>query len=92
MQKIVAVVLALSVSCCWTADLSAANGWSPVIIATGPYRHQLQSLPIERRPNRPLHFYGNAVRRSHARNQSAKFASPAKPSLLRPLSVRPTRR
>lgn len=40
-------------------------GWSPNIIATGPQREHLRSLPIEQRPNRPLHFYGNTVRRLH---------------------------
>jgi hypothetical protein len=44
----------------------AANGWSPVVIARGSYRAQLQSMPIESRPNRPFHFYGNAVRRANA--------------------------
>jgi hypothetical protein len=42
-------------------------GWSPVIVATGEYRSSLQSLPIEHRPYRPLHFYGNTVRRLHHR-------------------------
>ena len=26
-------------------------------------RRQLRAMPIEQRPNRPLHFYGNSVRR-----------------------------
>jgi hypothetical protein len=42
-------------------------GWSPVIIATGDYRKEIESLPIEQRPYRPLHFYGNTVRRIHYR-------------------------
>lgn len=29
-------------------------------------RSVLESIPIVERPNRPLHFYGNAVRRRHA--------------------------
>ncbi len=45
----------------------AEPGWSPVIVARGSYRHQIESLPIEQRPYRPLHFYGNSVRRSHYR-------------------------
>ena len=40
-------------------------GWSPVIIATGQYRQQIKSLPIEQRPYRPFHFYGNSIRRSY---------------------------
>ena len=30
-------------------------------------RQQIRQLPILERPNRPGHFYGNAVRRAHAR-------------------------
>ncbi|WP_164100759.1 hypothetical protein [Candidatus Laterigemmans baculatus] len=50
-----------------TSAAAAEPRWVPVIIARGEYREHLQSLPIEQRPNRPLHFYGNAVRRQHAR-------------------------
>lgn len=42
-------------------------GWSPVVIARGAYREQIKSLPMEQRPYRPLHFYGNTVRRLHYR-------------------------
>jgi hypothetical protein len=51
------------------AERSAAAepGWSPVIIATGAYREQIRSTPIELRPYRPLHIYGNTVRRIHYR-------------------------
>ena len=33
-------------------------------------RSHIRSLPIEARPNRPIHFYGNAVRRRHHRAAS----------------------
>jgi hypothetical protein len=46
---------------------AAEPSWSPVIIATGEYRQQIESMPIEQRPYRPLHFYGNAVRRNYHR-------------------------
>ncbi len=49
---------------------TVANDWSPVVIARGSYRAKLQSMPIEERPNRPLHVYGNAVRRAKARKYS----------------------
>lgn len=42
-------------------------GWSPVVVARGEYRYQIKSLPIEQRPNRPFHFYGNSIRRRHYR-------------------------
>ena len=48
-----------------TAAIGYEPQWSPVIIATGEYRQKLQATPIEYRPNRPFHFYGNTVRRRH---------------------------
>ena len=50
------------------ADQAQAEpGWSPVVIPTGAYREQIKSMPIEQRPYRPFHFYGNTVRRSYYR-------------------------
>jgi hypothetical protein len=37
------------------------------VIARGAYRQKIRSTPIVHRPNRPLHFYGNTVRRMHHR-------------------------
>ncbi len=42
----------------------APTGWYPYVIAREQDRDCLRSTPIELRPYRPLHFYGNAVRRS----------------------------
>ena len=42
-------------------------GWLPVIVARGELKQQIESTPIVDRPNRPLHFYGNAVRRKYYR-------------------------
>jgi hypothetical protein len=36
----------------------------PYVIARGADRQVIQNTPIEQRPNRPLHFYGNFVRRN----------------------------
>lgn len=47
--------------------VAAEPGWSPVIVATGDYRQRIESMPIEQRPYRPLHFYGNTVRRNYYR-------------------------
>ena len=41
--------------------------WSGRVIATGAEREQIEAIPIELRPNRPLHFYGNTVRRQYYR-------------------------
>lgn len=43
------------------------SGPSPGVIAFGEAREQIRNTPIEKRPNRPLHFYGNAVRRRGGR-------------------------
>ncbi|WP_442508782.1 hypothetical protein SH528x_000314 [Novipirellula sp. SH528] len=49
--------------------LAAEPGWSPIIIPTGDYRQEIKSMPIEQRPYRPGHFYGNTVRRMHYRGE-----------------------
>ena len=42
-------------------------GFDPRVITFGEAREEIKSKPIESRPNRPLHVYGNAVRRRHSR-------------------------
>lgn len=49
------------------ATNAAEPGWAPFVIARGEERQIIRSLPIEQRPYRPLHFYGNTVRRMHYR-------------------------
>jgi hypothetical protein len=44
-------------------------GWKNQVITVGPLREELESLPIEKRPYRPLHFYGNTVRRRYHRGR-----------------------
>jgi hypothetical protein len=63
------------------AVASAQTGWVPYVVAPGPMREQIQALPIEQRPNRPLHFYGNAVRRNYYRSQGVP-TSPFLPSVI----------
>ena len=41
--------------------------WTHGVVRTGPERDAIKSLPITARPYRPLHFYGNTVRRLHYR-------------------------
>ncbi|MEM6473242.1 MAG: hypothetical protein AAF802_27015 [Planctomycetota bacterium] len=38
------------------------TGWSPIVLPTGPYRQQIKTMPIEHRPGRLFHVYGNAMR------------------------------
>ena len=40
-------------------------GWTGEVIASPDERAVLASTPIINRPYRPLHFYGNTVRRLH---------------------------
>jgi hypothetical protein len=50
----------------------------PGVIARGDERARLQNTPIEQRPYRPLHFYGNTVRRRHYRSVSRPTRSSSK--------------
>lgn len=55
------------------------------IIATGDFREQIESTPIELRPYRPLHFYGNAVRRRHHRGTLLPLPAPVVRQLPEPV-------
>jgi len=65
--------LGIALGACLMADsvVAAEPGWSPIVIPTGQYREQIKSMPIEMRPYRPLHFYGNTIRRNHYRGNPA---------------------
>ena len=45
--------------------------WYPYVLARGQDRATIQSPPIVDRPYRPMHFYGNTVRRMHHRGTPA---------------------
>jgi len=47
-------------------------GWLGVVVARGELKQQIESTPILERPNRPFHFYGNAVRREYYRFSPAQ--------------------
>ena len=47
---------------------NSQQSWYPYVIARGEDRAQIQSMPMEMRPNRPGHFWGNTVRRNYYRN------------------------
>jgi hypothetical protein len=46
---------------------SREAGFDPRVITFGETRDQIKSTPITDRPNRPLHVYGNSVRRRQHR-------------------------
>ena len=50
-------------------------GRLPVVVARGELREQIRSTPILERPYRPLHFYGNAVRRAYYRGSPSATLS-----------------
>lgn len=65
-------ILSLVVSLSSSVSVSSARepGRINVVIARGELRRQIEATPILHRPYRPLHFYGNAVRRAHYRGSS----------------------
>jgi hypothetical protein len=65
-------ILSLPMEAALPVAEAAQTGFDPRIIAIGEARDQIKSKPIEQRPYRPLHVYGNTVRR----RQSRAHASP----------------
>lgn len=50
------------------AEMQAQEpGWTSRVLKLGPEREISEQTPILERPYRPLHFYGNAVRRGYYR-------------------------
>ena len=47
--------------------VAGSQRFDPRIVVVGKERERLKNTPIEQRPNRPLHIYGNAVRRRGGR-------------------------
>jgi hypothetical protein len=71
------LLLVIFVSVEGTVAVGASpSDWSPVVIPTGAYRAQIKSLPVQERPGRPLHVYGNTVR---LMEQSRSANSPVRP-------------
>ena len=61
---------------CPAAHASAAGGgFDPRVVTFGAAREQLQNTPITDRPYRPLHVYGNTVRRRHNRGAAPRPSS-----------------
>lgn len=62
--------------------------WYPYVLARGNDRSVIKNTHINDRPYRPLHFYGNAVRRNYYRGNPA----PMPKDLIRASTVRLRRR
>ncbi len=80
-MRTLALLTVLSVSLSVIPAAAATQGFDSRIIVFGEERERIQNTPIEQRPNRPLHFYGNSVRRRGTRTVS-------QPSQPRSRSVR----
>lgn len=66
MRRIIVAALGAAVSLPAGAD-AVGTGFDPRVVMVGEAREQLKATPIEERPYRPLHVYGNTVRRRHCR-------------------------
>ena len=91
LQVSIAMLASLVLAACWTTQTQAqefatferqdfsrvgtASNWYPYVIARGADRVAIQSTPMACRPYRPMHFYGNAVRRSYFRGSPALMPS-----------------
>jgi len=67
-------LLIASVMFCIALVASAAQAepsWGNRVILPPDERAKIKSQPIHQRPYRPLHVYGNAVRRRHYRGTAA---------------------
>ena len=69
----------------------AQTGFDPRIIVFGDEREKIENTPIEQRPNRPLHFYGNTVRRRRYRTVSQPSRSRSSRATSQSGSSRTTR-
>ena len=68
MKKWAFTFLILAGMTCFDASASGQEpGWSGRVIAFGEQRTQIEATPIIHRSYRPLHFYGNTVRRRYYR-------------------------
>lgn len=66
-MRMLRIVVVMAVAAA-TVSPCSASGFDPRIVTFGTERDQIKNMPIEKRPNRPLHVYGNSVRRRHARS------------------------
>jgi hypothetical protein len=63
---VIAVAATAALVPVWPVD-AASTGFNPGVVTFGETRQQLQATPVLERPYRPLHVYGNTVRRRHSR-------------------------
>ncbi len=64
---VLALGLSVSTSQAVLPGPMAEPGWLGVIVARGELKREIEATPILERPYRPLHVYGNTVRRDFYR-------------------------
>ncbi len=66
------ILAAVVVGLLWCAPTGLAKepGWERGVVKFGSERERIQNTPLLKRPYRPLHFYGNTVRRLHYRGRA----------------------
>ena len=69
-MRTLVLLTVLSTSLGGVPAVAANTGFDPRIVVFGDERERIQNTPIEQRPNRPLHFYGNSIRRRNTRTVS----------------------
>ena len=65
MRYFLGALVAASAIAFSSTSLAQEPGWTGQVIVPPEQRAVLESTPIIHRPYRPLHFYGNTVRRLH---------------------------
>ncbi len=71
MRKLLAEMIVVGSLLVTTAALAGEPGWEGRVIKFGAAREQVQETDILHRSYRPLHFYGNTVRRRYYRGTAA---------------------
>ena len=88
-RRVVGAMVGLAVAFFFYVDACGAGqpvgepGWSRGVVAFGDERAKIKELPIEQRPYRPLHVYGNTVRRIHHRGTPLPLPSRERPAITR---------
>lgn len=63
------ILVAVMVATVTPLPADARNtGFDPRVVTFGDAREEIKATPITERPYRPLHVYGNTVRRRHQRD------------------------
>jgi len=72
----------------WSSDQASAQfatqfssrGYYPFVIALPQDRQWIRNTPVEKRPTRPLHFYGNMVRQSYTVRPTNRVLRTSRPT------------